>query len=240
MVANQKVTFTQAAAAPTCSYTVSPTTVSVPATGSTGTITVTTAGGCQWSASFNASWATITSGASGTGGASVGYSVSANSSSSTRSATLTVAGSTVTFTQAAAAPVCTYALSSTSATVGSAQTTISLTVTASTGCAWTAKSNDGFISVRSGASGTGNGTVSLDMRAGPVPDAGTSLADLAVCHSAGFRRVPGGVPRRRACRYNRGIHAATVKAGSGVCTGLHRLPYSTFDSALTRRDFASA
>ena len=64
----------------------------------------------------------------------------------------------------ASAP-CTYSLSATSAAPGAAQTTGSVTVTAGTGCAWTATSNATWLTVTSGASGSGNGTVNYSVAA---------------------------------------------------------------------------
>src|SRR5262249_51880563 len=55
-----------------------------------------------WTALSNATWLTITSGSSGTGNGTVGFSVATNTVTSTRSGTLTVAGNTVTVNQAAA------------------------------------------------------------------------------------------------------------------------------------------
>ena len=56
------------------------------------------------------SWLTVTSGASGSGGGPVGFSVAANATTSTRTGTLTIATRTFTVTQAAAP--CTYSLQS--------------------------------------------------------------------------------------------------------------------------------
>src|SRR5205085_2296676 len=55
--------------------------------------------GCAWTASSGASWVTITSGASGSGNGTVGYSVAANTGAA-RSATLTIATKTFTVNQA--------------------------------------------------------------------------------------------------------------------------------------------
>jgi hypothetical protein len=63
-----------------CSYTIDPTTASVPYTGGTGTIAVTTQAGCEWTATSNVDWVTVTSGGSGTGSGTVGYSVDHNPS----------------------------------------------------------------------------------------------------------------------------------------------------------------
>jgi hypothetical protein len=86
---------------PTCSYSIAPTNQSFPASGGTGSVTVTTTAGCGWSAASNDSWITVTSGASGTGNGSVNYSVAGNGSSSPRTGTVVIAGQTFTVTQAA-------------------------------------------------------------------------------------------------------------------------------------------
>ena len=65
-VAGKAFTVSQAAAAPTCSFAISPASQSFATAGGTGAVTVTTTAGCNWSASSNASWVAITSGASGT------------------------------------------------------------------------------------------------------------------------------------------------------------------------------
>ncbi len=54
---------------------------------------------CPWTAQSNAAWVTITSGSSGSGNGTVGYTVAANSSSAPRSGTLTIAGETFTVMQ---------------------------------------------------------------------------------------------------------------------------------------------
>ncbi len=60
---------------------------------------------------------------------------------------------------------CSYSLSATSANVGAGIQTASVNVTANQGCAWTATSNAGWITIASGAAGNGNGTVSLSVAA---------------------------------------------------------------------------
>lgn len=85
--------------ASTCSFTVSPTSVSAASGGSTTTVTITTADpACAWTATSNASFLTITSAASGTGNGSVTFTAAANTGG-TRTGTLTIAGQTVTVTQ---------------------------------------------------------------------------------------------------------------------------------------------
>ena len=86
-----------------CSFTASPTSQNPPATGGSYTTTVTTTSGCAWTGVSNAAWITVTSGGSGTGNGTVAYTVAANTSTSPRTGTLTIAGRTVTVTQAGAA-----------------------------------------------------------------------------------------------------------------------------------------
>ncbi len=64
-----------------------------------------------------------------------------------------------------------------------------MTVTAGSGCAWTATSNAGFLTITSGASGSGNGTVNYSVaaasssRTGTLTIAGTNLhRDASAIH----------------------------------------------------------
>ena len=102
-IAGQTFTVSQAGAAAPCDYTISPTSASAPAGGAGGTVSVTTASNCSWTAVSNSNWITVTAGSSGTGSGSVTYSVSANTSTSARAGTLTVAARTFTLTQSGAA-----------------------------------------------------------------------------------------------------------------------------------------
>ena len=63
---------------------------------------VTTGTGCNWTATSNAPWLSVSSGGSGTGNGTVNYTVSANSNSSSRSANLAIGGQTFAVTQAGA------------------------------------------------------------------------------------------------------------------------------------------
>lgn len=103
----RSVTISQAAATTTptaCTFAVSPTSVSVPASGGTGQVSVSVSpSGCSpasWTSGSPSSFILITSGGSGSGNGVVTYSVSSNSGAS-RTGTLTVAGRTVSVSQAA-------------------------------------------------------------------------------------------------------------------------------------------
>jgi hypothetical protein len=60
---------------------------------------------------------------------------------------------------------CTASLSASSAAIAAAGGTSTVNVTIASTCAWTAVSNDAFVTVTSGGSGTGNGTVTLTVAA---------------------------------------------------------------------------
>ena len=87
-----------------CSFTLSPASLSVGADATSGSLTVTAPAGCAWSATTTASFVTLTS-FSGTGTGPVIFAVAANSGPNQRIATLSIAGQTFTITQAGRAPV---------------------------------------------------------------------------------------------------------------------------------------
>ena len=126
----------------------------VAASATTGTVAVTAGAGCTWTATSGVPWITVTSGASGTGNGPVGFSVAANTGSA-RSGTMTIAGQTFTVNQAA----CTYSISPESDGVGPNDGAGSVNVSTTSSCQWTAASNVPWMTIASGSSGTGNGTV---------------------------------------------------------------------------------
>ena len=73
----------------------------------------------------------------------------------------------------AAAGTCSYSISPSSRSFGLSGGTGSVTVTAGSGCAWTATSNAGFVTITSGASGSGNGTVNYSVAAAGSSRTGT-------------------------------------------------------------------
>ena len=170
----------------TCASTLSPTSALFSASahhtpfgdvGNKGTVAVTTSSSCSWSATSNASWITIISGSSGTGNGTVTYSVSNNTTGSTRTGTLTIGGQTFNVTQngvtTATTGACT--LSPTSALFSSSaqhtpfgdvgnKGTVAVTTSGSSS-SWSATSNASWITIISGSSGTGNGTVTYSVSA---------------------------------------------------------------------------
>ncbi len=161
--AGQTLTVSQASG---CAVTLSATARNVTAAATTGSINVTAGANCVWTATSNANWLTITSGASGTGNGTVNYSVAANIGAA-RTGTLSIGGVTFTVTQDAAA--CSFTLSSSSKDVVANATTATVNVTTASHCAWTAVSNAAWLTISSGASGTGNGTVTYSVFANSGP-----------------------------------------------------------------------
>jgi Glucose / Sorbosone dehydrogenase/Viral BACON domain/Putative binding domain, N-terminal len=153
-----------------CTFNIAPTGQSFAASGGTGSVAVTAGAGCGWTAVANASWLHVTSGGSGSGGGNVGYRVDANSSSSARNGTLTIAGRTFTVSQGGTAP-CVFSIAPTKASYGRGGGGGSVAVTAGVGCAWTAVSNATWITIVGGASGSGNGTVNYSVAANTAPRA---------------------------------------------------------------------
>jgi uncharacterized repeat protein (TIGR01451 family) len=89
-----------------CVAALSPSSATLPAAGGTGTFPVSAVTGCTWTAVSNATWITITSGASGSGNGTVGYTVAPDTGAQ-RSGAITVAGQTFTVTEGGIFPLIT-------------------------------------------------------------------------------------------------------------------------------------
>jgi uncharacterized repeat protein (TIGR01451 family) len=87
-----------------CVSALTPSSAAVSASGGAGTIPVTAATGCAWTAVSNVTWITIASGASGSGNGTVGYTVAAGTGAQ-RAGTIAIAGQTFTVTQTGIYPV---------------------------------------------------------------------------------------------------------------------------------------
>jgi hypothetical protein len=84
---------------PLCSYALSPGSQIFLAAGGSGSVSLTTAGDCNWLAASHESWITINTARSGAGNGTLSYSVAVNSSTSPRTGSLTAGGQTLTITQ---------------------------------------------------------------------------------------------------------------------------------------------
>jgi len=150
-IASQTFTVSQADG---CTYAVQPLDVSVAAAGGPRSVSVLSGVGCPWTAASQAPWIVIGTG-SGSGSSSADFSVSPNQGPQ-RTGTFTVAGHTVNVIQENG---CTFVLSPPSQSFSSAGGSGTIAVTTFPGCTWTAVSNESWINILAGGSGSGAGTV---------------------------------------------------------------------------------
>ena len=160
-----------------CTYSISPTSQSFGDIGGSGSLSVTSPGDCSWTATSNDDWITVTSGNSGSVSGIVAYSVDANPDASSRTGTITIVGETFMVTQDGIS--CTYSISPTSQSFGDIGGSGSLSVTSPDDCSWTATSNDDWITVTSGDSGSGLGTVGYSVDANPDSSSRTGTMTIA-------------------------------------------------------------
>ncbi|MGA3029070.1 MAG: SBBP repeat-containing protein, partial [Bryobacteraceae bacterium] len=136
---------------------------------------VTSPSGCAWTASpSDSSWITIQTGAAGTASGTVSAALTANSTSSTRTGNINVGGQAFGITQAASS--CAYQLDNTTVNLPAAGGNFVVHLTAGPGCPWSVIPQDSFVSVVSGGSGTGNGTITLSI----PPNAGVQFVSTQV------------------------------------------------------------
>ncbi len=126
-----------------CSFSIAPASKSftTPDAGM-GSVNVTTTSNCGWTTANSATWVTITSGASGTGNGTVNYSVAANTTASSRTAGLTIAGSTFIVTQAAG--TATYTITAGAGANGSISPSGSVSVNAGASRSFTITPSSGY------------------------------------------------------------------------------------------------
>jgi len=202
-----------------CQFSLSASSGSIPSSGGTGSVDVSARADCAWTATSSTSWLVIIAGESGTGSGEVRFSASANPGSAPRTAILAIAGLAYTVTQAGTAttPSCTYSVSSTAESVPADGVTRIITITAPSGCSWTATSSASWLVVTAGVSGTGPGDVqfSASANAGATERTATlTIAGIAVTVTqAGAVTTP-------SCTYTLSSTAESVPAagGSGTIT----------------------
>lgn len=189
-----------------CTYALNPGSQSFTSAGGTGSTQVTAGSGCAWTATSNASWLTVTGGASGTGNGTVSFSAAANGATSARSASITIADQVFTVTQSGM--TCTYGVTPLSASFDGNGGTGSIGVTVPTGCSWTATTGANWITITSGASGSASGSVAYSVAA----NAGTSSR-------SGTMTVAG-----HTVTINQAVQMAVLTAPASGATGVETAP----------------
>jgi hypothetical protein len=165
-----------------CTFTLSATSVTIGAAGGPGSIAVSTASHCTWAARTDAAWISATGGTSATGPGTFSFTVAAASGTAARTGTLTVAGQPVLVTQQGEA--CAFALLPPSRSFDALGGTAAFDVNAPPACAWTSAATAPWLTLVSGQSGTGNGTVAYAV----APNAGARRA-AAIARSTSTRRA---------------------------------------------------
>ena len=141
-----------------CAHAVTPTSASLGSTGGTISFSVTTQGGCDWTAVSDSAFLEFITGSSDTGDGTITLTATPNTGAA-RTGTVTIAGQTIAVAQSGAAGQCAYVVTPGSATAPANGGALMFTVTTQPACQWTATSQDSFLAITDGTSGTGNATV---------------------------------------------------------------------------------
>ncbi|HSP33573.1 MAG TPA: N,N-dimethylformamidase beta subunit family domain-containing protein, partial [Thermoanaerobaculia bacterium] len=158
-----------------CTYSYSPSTAAYTAASGSGTITVaSTQSDCPWSAAATDSWITITSGASGTGGGTIAYTVAANSGTS-RNGAIVVNGTRITISQPNG---CMYVTEPANAAFPTSGGTGRVTVSTDSTCYWTTSTGTPWIVINSPSQSSGSGSV--DYQVQPNTMAGARTGEIGV------------------------------------------------------------
>jgi hypothetical protein len=192
----------------TCSITLASSDLVFGAPGGRGSVRVqANNSACAWSASSNAEWVTLGPKTSGAGDATVSFDVASNGSASSRGAAVQIAGQSVRVQQSGLE--CEFKLRSTSGGVPESGGTGSVAVMAASGCSWSARSNAGWVSITSGASGSGNAEVSYEAQANPDPAPRTAALTIA--------GIPFSVTQdAKPCAYSLPVDSAQAAAAGGA------------------------
>ena len=175
VIAGQSFSIVQAAGP--CVYRISPVNRNHGSSAATNSIAVTASNNCPWSATTTNNWITLLAGASGSGTGLVSYAVAANGSPLERTGHVMVADQVLTLRQSGI--VCSYSLSPTNRNHGYGAATNTFGVSTSGGCDWTATTTNDWLTILSGTSGSGNGTVTYTAVANPVPVGRTGQVQVA-------------------------------------------------------------
>lgn len=163
---------------PSCSYAWAQPSQAVAAAGGTFQAALTTAGSCSWTATADASWVTLDT-ARGTGPGAVTFRVTANDTTSPRTAAVTVEGQRLDIRQDASprTQTCVFEVWPATVSFGASGGAAPLAVTGPEGCRWTATTPDGWLTL---AGATGEGAGPMIVSATPNPAATTRTGVVQV------------------------------------------------------------
>ena len=160
-IEDQKVTIIQTSAP--CIYTLTPPSVLYSAVQETGTVSVVSPVGCNWTVVNTNPWITLLSSPSGTGSNTVSYYVTTNLNPSARSGALVIGGEVYSVIQDGV--TCTYKIAPTNRVHGYAATNNSWSITVSNPCPWSVVNTNPWITILSATNGAGTGVVNYAVSA---------------------------------------------------------------------------
>jgi hypothetical protein len=161
-----------------CTFNVAPGVLTLAPGAQSGTVTLSTAAGCRWSAASQVPWITLPL-ASGSGPGPVSFALAANTGPQ-RSGVLVVEGNPVNVTQTSP---CTWVLAPPLHEMGVEGGRGNVLVIVDGPCTWTASSPTSWITMEAGTSGTGNGLVQF------IVAANDGRARTGIVKIAGFDYV---------------------------------------------------
>ena len=144
-----------------CTYELSPVSAAVDNEGGAQSFIVTTSAECAWSARSDASWISVTAGGTGSGTATVSYSVAPNNDVADRTATITVADRKFTVTQTGEVAACRYSVTPVQFSPCMPAGSLVANVTTEASCPWTATVDSSWIGLVGGRSGRGSTTITI-------------------------------------------------------------------------------
>jgi len=152
----------------------------IAADGGIVTISITAAPECAWSVTAPVGWVSDVSPASGQGSGDVEFRAATNPTAATREGEIVVNETHVRVVQDAAP--CRFAIAPDEQVlgVGASQGTVAIS---NNGCPWTAQSNDGWITITSATSGSGNGVVSYRVASNGGPARSGTLTIAGLTHT---------------------------------------------------------
>ncbi|HWQ32611.1 MAG TPA: SBBP repeat-containing protein [Blastocatellia bacterium] len=181
-----------------CSFVLTVSGTQFVATGGSGTVQIAAASDCAWQAASNSPFITLGATTSGSGNGTVSFTLAENTSSLSRTGTLTVAGQTVTITQAGVP--CNFVIAPDRTSFTSAGGTGMIEITAPAGCTWQAVTdNPALINLTGNRSGNGNGKISFlvspnaagTLRTGTITIAGQKITIIQSQTGCAFVLDPG-------------------------------------------------
>jgi len=215
-VSDQRLEINQGAAP--CRVNVGTSALTLGADGGDATVPVTAPRGCSWTVTSAANWISVPVD-SGSGSARLAFTVQANAGAP-RSGRLTVADQTITIAQSTGVPACSYAISAVTQAVAATGGPGAIAVTAASGCAWSATSNASWISVQTGSTGAGNGSVTFGVmpNTGPARSGTASVAGQIVTFNQADGAPQTQPPPQPLCSYTISPGVASIGASAGSAT----------------------